>query len=75
MHACRTAKGSLKDSVKILFAVGKVVQIHEFLRPAVERGPCKELVVSMLQAASKNERVYRNSFTMSQICVAQYMLH
>jgi hypothetical protein len=68
------AKGSVKDCVKILFEVSKVVKRHESLRPAVESSPCKELVVSMLQAASENERVYHNSFTMSQICVAQYTL-
>jgi hypothetical protein len=68
------AKGSVKDSVKILFEVGKVVKRHESLRPAVKSSPCKELVVSMLQAASQNERIYRNAFSVSQICVAQYTL-
>jgi Pyruvate/2-oxoacid:ferredoxin oxidoreductase delta subunit len=68
------AKGSVQDSVKILFGVGKAVQRHDSLLAAVQSSPCKELIVSMLQAASRNEPVYRNSFRVSQICVAQYTL-
>jgi hypothetical protein len=64
------AEGSVQDSIRVLFALGKVVQRHQSLRLAVRNSPCKELVVSMLQAASRNERIYRNSYSVSQICVA-----
>jgi hypothetical protein len=68
-------KGSVQYTIRCLFAVGKVVKQHSSLLPELAKGPCKELVVSMLQAASEDERTYKNSFTLSQICVAQYNLH
>jgi hypothetical protein len=70
----RAADGSVEDSVSTLFAVGHVVQGQQHLRPAITQSPCRELIKSMLQAASKNERIYRNSFSLSQMFQAQYTL-
>jgi Pyruvate/2-oxoacid:ferredoxin oxidoreductase delta subunit len=68
------AKGSVQDSIRILFAVGNVVKRHPALRAEVAKSPGKEIVVGMLQAAAKRKRTYTNSYSLSQICVAQYNL-
>jgi hypothetical protein len=61
------AKGRVQDSVSILFALDKGSRQHQCLRPSVQINQCKELVVSMLQAASQNECFYRNSYSVSQM--------
>jgi hypothetical protein len=65
-------QGSAKGKVRLLYAVGTtVVNRHPTLQPEIAKPECRRLVVSMLQAASEKENIYRNSFCVSQICFAQ----
>jgi hypothetical protein len=64
-------QGSAEAKIRLLHAVGTVVNRHPSLRPEIAKPRCKRVVVSMLQAASEKENIYRNSFCVSQICFAQ----
>jgi hypothetical protein len=70
----RVAQGSGHGSIRILFAVSNVVKRHPALLAEVSKSPCREFVQRILQAAMRQKRMYTKSFTLSQICVAQYNL-
>jgi hypothetical protein len=68
-------KEGSRCSIDCLFLVGAFVEQHSSLLPELAQSPFKELVVSMLQAASADARTYKDSVSLSKICVAQYKLH
>jgi hypothetical protein len=89
-HICSTlqnaGQGSAEDRERVLHTAGNVVKKYPSLRPEIAQPACRKWVVSMLKAVSKNERIHRNSFSLSQLwqkkkaksgttpCVAQYTL-
>jgi hypothetical protein len=65
---------SEEDLITFICNVSNLARRHRCLREEMTKSPCQEVLMSMLQAASQHEGVYKNFAYLESVCLAQCSL-
>ena len=66
--------GSVRNVPRYLFTVAKAAQSHPSLLAVLQKIPYREQMLCLLQTAAADRSMYKNSYSVSQLSVAQYTL-
>ena len=66
--------GSVRNVPRYLFTVAKAAQSHPSLLAVLQKSPYREQMLCLLQTAAADRSMYKNSYSVSQLSVAQYTL-